>query len=140
MPTASCGFACHGPIPSDLRLYGLQGIVVCVISERVEHSEHFEHSTNVKGRKCFLWALVAKKSVAKDDAPKAEKPKDERAQLHARIPQLVFDRTTAMAALYGITRDEFVGECLDKATARLKALQDELRNERLEKPVPTDGS
>jgi hypothetical protein len=77
----------------------------------------------------FRGIPVSKK--LKSDATKSDESKESRAQLHARISQLVFDRTTAMAALSGITRDEFVDECLDRATARLKSLQDELRNERL---------
>jgi len=71
---------------------------------------------------------VKKKTDVQSDAVKVA---SEEAQLHARIRSLVFDRTTAMAALSGMTRDEFVNDCLDKATARLKGIQEELRSERL---------
>ena len=73
------------------------------------------------------------KTKATHERATPKKLKGDRAQLHARIPQTVWDRTTAMAALYGIDRDQFVSECLDKATERLKEIQDELRRERADK-------
>jgi uncharacterized protein (DUF1778 family) len=55
---------------------------------------------------------------------------EDKSQLYARIPPDLFERVKAAAELLSLDRDQFVTECLEEATRRLKPIQELMKQER----------
>jgi len=54
----------------------------------------------------------------------------DKSQLHARIPPELFERVKAAAELLSLDRDQFVAECLEEVTKRLRPIQEQMKQER----------
>jgi len=61
---------------------------------------------------------------------------DDKSQLFARIPPDVFERVKAAAELLSLDLSQFVAECLEDATKRLRPIQEQMKQEREARKKP----